>query len=117
MALGTWKASEIMWPTCDQPLHRTFLQPLFWLVLITPDQALWASPSRSGRCCKTSGWNAPPWPGVTWLLPEITWSSHDNHATTCHLVSRLLSQWTRDLRVPTLFIFPSIFTILHANAS
>jgi len=39
---------------------------------------------------------------------KITWPSHDNHATMhhpCHLVSRPLSWWTWDLRVPTLFIF------------
>ena len=38
---------------------------------------------------------------------EITWTSHDNHATTCHpghLVGRPPSQWMWDLRVPTLFL-------------
>src|SRR5882724_10094779 len=34
-----------------------------------------------------------------------------------HLIGWSLSQWTWDLRVPTLFIFPSIFIILHANTS
>src|SRR5882724_11635582 len=39
---------------------------------------------------------------------EVTWPSHDDHATMCHpchLISRPVSQWTWDLRVPTLFIF------------
>src|SRR5882724_10266917 len=34
-----------------------------------------------------------------------------------HLIGQSLSQWTWDLSVPTLFIFPSIFIILHANTS
>src|SRR5882724_5445039 len=41
-------------------------------------------------------------------LSKITWSSHDDHATTCHLchLVRRPSCWqTWDLRVPTLFSF------------
>src|SRR5882724_7842276 len=43
----------------------------------------------------------------TQTLPEIMWPSCDNHATMCHpghLVGRPPSQWTWDLRVPTLFL-------------
>src|SRR5882724_1073393 len=39
---------------------------------------------------------------------QITWSSCDDHTTTCHLhplVGRSLSWWTWDLKVPTLFLF------------
>src|SRR5882724_9909328 len=39
---------------------------------------------------------------------KITWSSHDDHATThhpCHLIGRPSSQWTWDLRAPALFSF------------
>src|SRR5882724_8617239 len=38
----------------------------------------------------------------------ITWMAHENCTTTCHpchLISRPLSQFTWDLRVPTLFSF------------
>src|SRR5882724_9955313 len=48
------------------------------------------------------------------------WTSHDDHTTSHHLhhlISRPLSQWTWDLRVPTLFIFQSISILLHANTS
>src|SRR5882724_3417146 len=48
------------------------------------------------------------------------WSSCDNYGTMCHphhLISQSLSQWTWDLRVPTLFIFQSISILLHANTS
>src|SRR5882724_11870793 len=48
------------------------------------------------------------------------WTACDDHASTrhwCHLIDQSLSQWTWDLRVPTLFLFPSIFIILHANIS
>jgi len=51
---------------------------------------------------------------------NITWTSCDDCATMhypCHLISRPLSQWTWDLRVPTLFIFQSISILLHADAS
>src|SRR5882724_6034924 len=51
---------------------------------------------------------------------EITWPSHDNCATTCHpchLIGRPPSWLTWDLRVPTLFFFQSISTLLYANAS
>src|SRR5882724_2676753 len=51
------------------------------------------------------GQKVPPWPWGTWLPSEITWSSCDDHATTCHLIGRLLSWKTWDLRVPTLFSF------------
>src|SRR5882724_11543481 len=33
----------------------------------------------------------------------------------CHLISRPLSWWTWDLRVPALFIFQSISILLHDN--
>src|SRR5882724_5143220 len=39
---------------------------------------------------------------------KATWPSCGDHATMCypcHLVTRLLGQWTWDLRVPTLFLF------------
>src|SRR5882724_13521227 len=48
------------------------------------------------------------------------WTAHDSCASMHHwhhLVGRSLSWWTWDLRVPTLFIFPSIVTIWHANTS
>src|SRR5882724_2898194 len=48
------------------------------------------------------------------------WTACDDCTSTCHwhhLISWSLSRWTWDLRVPTLFIFPSIFIILHANTS
>ena len=66
-----------------------------------PEPSLGCTPSASGM----------PRPS------KITWSSCDNHATThnsCHIVSRPLSQWTWDLRGPTLFIFQSISILLHA---
>ena len=55
-----------------------------------------------------------------WKLSEVTWPSHDDHTTMCHPccpIGRPLSQWTWDLRVPTLFIFQSISILLCANAS
>src|SRR5882724_9590056 len=48
------------------------------------------------------------------------WTACDDRAIMrdwCHLISRSLNWWTWDLRVPTLFIFSSIFIILHANTS
>src|SRR5882724_11628715 len=43
-----------------------------------------------------------------WRPSEVMGPSCDDHATTCHpcyLISRPVSWWTCDLRVPTLFIF------------
>src|SRR5882724_10881291 len=51
----------------------------------------------------------------------ITWTSHDNHATTCHLcnlISRSLSWQAWDLRVPpNPLYFQSISILLCANTS
>src|SRR5882724_11914190 len=68
------------------------------LGFITSHLMSWPEP-RSEDTPTTSG---------MWKLSEVTWASCDNHATTCHpchLVGRPISQWTWDLRVPTLFIF------------
>jgi len=69
-----------------------------------PNQAPWASPSHIWCYSQIPRQNAPPWPWVTWPPPEITWSSCDDHATMSHLISRPSSQWTWDLKVPTLFL-------------
>src|SRR5882724_13405315 len=54
---------------------------------------------------RNPGQKVPPWPWGTWPPSEIMWSSCDDHTTTHHLIRRLLSWWTWDLRVPTLFSF------------
>src|SRR5882724_5011821 len=69
-----------------------------------PDQAPWATPSHIQWYSQIPSQNAPPWPWMTWLPSEIMWSTCDNHATMHHLISRPSSQWTWDLRVPTLFL-------------
>jgi len=56
--------------------------------------------------------NALPWPWGCNGLPRSHGSSHDNHTTMHHLISQSLSQWTWDLKVPTLFI--SIYIHLTA---
>jgi len=43
-----------------------------------------------------------------WMPSKVTWPSCDDCAITCHpghIVGRPPSQWTWDLRVPTLFLF------------
>src|SRR5882724_11512563 len=48
------------------------------------------------------------------------WTACDDRTSTCHwchLIGRSPSWWTWDLRVPTLFLFPYIFIILHADIS
>src|SRR5882724_3594649 len=60
------------------------------------------------------GWGPEPWSEHTpmasgmWTPSEVTWPSCDNCTTMhhpSHVVSRPPSQWTWDLRVPTLFLF------------
>src|SRR5882724_4176534 len=90
------------------PLHRMLLQPPHWSAPTTPDSAPWTP-----LCCvecphEIPSQNTPQRPWVAWPPPEITWASCDDCIITHHLVSKPLSWWTWDLRVPTLFSCKSI---------
>src|SRR5882724_5613401 len=87
------------------PLHHAPLQTPCWSSLTSPNPAPWTSPCRIEHHCKSPSWNAPPWPWGTWPPSEITWASCDDCATMHHLVGRLLSWQTWDLRAPTLIPF------------
>src|SRR5882724_4060735 len=80
------------------PLHHALTQPPHWSAPTTPDPAPWTSPHCIEHTHKSPSWNAPPQPWVTWLPSDITKASCDNFTTTRHLVGRLLSQRTWDLR-------------------
>src|SRR5882724_12219119 len=99
------RPSGIMWPTHDCP--TSFFPPMTPM-LVGPDHTqshpMVLSQSHQALPLKPSR-NTPPWPWGTWLPSEVMWSSCDDCTTTCHLISRLLSQQTWDLRVPTLFSF------------
>jgi len=77
------------------PLHRALLRPhtgQSW-----PHQSCSMDLSLSHRVLLLKPQSEPPpWPWMTWLPPEITWASHDDH---CHHAPphwQAPSQWTWD---------------------
>src|SRR5882724_5288542 len=85
-----------------------------------PNHSPWAFPSCIRYYSQIPSQNAPPWPCGIWPPSKIMWSSCDNHATTCHLISRPSSWKTWDLRVPTLFLsnlFSSYGMLMLLNCS
>src|SRR5882724_5384436 len=87
------------------PPHTAFLQPPHQSAPTTPDPTPWTSLYCIEYPQETPSHNAPQQPWATWPLLKTTWASRDDHITRCHRISRLLSQWPWDLRVPTLFSF------------
>src|SRR5882724_4166605 len=87
------------------PPHTAFLRPPHRSALTTPDPTPWTSLYRIEYSHENPSQNAPQRPQATWPLIKIMWASCDDRITMRHRVSRSLSQWPWDLRVPTLFFF------------